>query len=294
MSVWIGAALVFVLTFTALSLAQSPTGDRARIRDRLNGMDRRMDPLGEVEEPPFRARIVDPFLKAVGENLLRLTPRRQLEGLGGRLQKAGDPLTPGQFTMLRVVLGLIGLIPVVFGGRAILLAVILAVLGVRLPDFWLSRTISRRQRQFGKALPDAMDLLAVSVEAGMGFDQALERVSERIPSPVREEFARTVSEVRMGRARAEALTDLSERMGLPELRQFVSAVVQAETLGVGLARPLRVQADALRLKRRQKAEEAAMKTPIKLLFPLVFLVFPSIFVILLGPALLSFSKILAP
>lgn len=287
------AGLVFLLTLTAIRRALQPAGDDARIQERLFVLARPSEPEKE-NEVPFRERIVRPAVQSLGAKILRFTPRRQLANLGSRLEEAGDPMTASQFALLRMGTAAVGLLPVLLGGRGVLIGLATCVLGIRLPDFWLSKRIRERQQRFGKILPDALDLLAVSVEAGMGFDQALDRLTSRIPSPVREEFAHTLREIRLGRSRSEALTDLAERIALPELRQFVGAVVQAEALGVSLARPLRVQADTLRMRRRQKAEEQAMKTPIKLLFPLVFLVFPALFVVLLGPAALSFMKVLHP
>ncbi len=288
--------LVFAATFALVRLPFAPSADSRLIRQQLTRERSHEEPTGEADglDVGFRERFMQPMVKSLGATLVRLTPKAQLDRLSQKLSAAGDPLTTAQYFILRLGLTLTGLLPVVLGGRFILLGLCAAYLGYRLPNAWLDRLEKNRKKLFAKLLPDALDLLSVSVEAGMGFDQALARLAERSRSPVREEFIRVLSEMRFGRSRTDALEDLAGRMDIPELRQFVASVVQAESLGVSLSRPLRVQADALRVKRRQKAEEAALKTPIKLLFPLVFLIFPALFVVLLGPAILSFGQLFHP
>jgi len=288
--------LVFAATFAIVRLPLAPSADERLIRKQL-ARERSGDapaPEGGELDVGFRERVIEPMAKALGATLVRLTPKAQLDRLGQKLAAAGDPMTAPQYFILRLGLTVCGLLPALGGGRFILIGLGAAFLGFRLPNSWLDRLARERKKVFAKLLPDALDLLSVSVEAGMGFDQALARLAERSHSPLREELLRVLSEMRFGRSRTDALRDLADRMDIPELRQFVASVVQAESLGVSLSRPLRVQADALRLKRRQKAEEAALKTPIKLLFPLVFLIFPALFVVLLGPAILSFGQLFHP
>src|SRR5690606_20026233 len=156
-----------------------------------------------------------------------------------------------------------------------------------LPEFWVSRLGTQRRATLSRALPDVLDLLSVSVEAGLGFDGAIQKVSEKFPDPTAAEFGEYLKEVRLGKTREEALRNLAERTGLPELKAFAAARIQADRLGVSLSRVLRVQSDQLRTQRMQRAEEAAMQTPIKMVFPLVFFIFPTIFVVLLGPAIIQ-------
>ncbi len=243
-------------------------------------------------ERGFGDRFVRPLLEEFSQALLRHLPKRQGEILQRRIERAGNPTTPGVLLASRFLLVVIGLLPALFGGVAILMGLALSALGWRLPDFWLARRASARQHQMLQHLPDVLDLLSVSVEAGLGFDAALARVTGRFGEPVAGEFGRLLRELQLGRPRAEALSDLARRMDLADLTAFVSAVVQADELGVGIASVLRAQSEQMRALRRQRAQEAALKVPIKMLFPLIFLVFPAMFIVLLGPAVLSFVQAL--
>src|SRR5262249_41435171 len=161
-----------------------------------------------------------------------------------------------------------------------------------LPDVYLSRHIERRQHDIAVQLPDILDLLVISVEAGLGFEQAIERTTAAVPGPLSDEFRRMLREVRIGSTRAEALRAMTDRTDVPELRSFILAMLQADTFGVSISRLLRSQADEMRIRRRLRAQAAAQKLPVKMLFPMVFCIFPSIFVIILGPAMLSLSTAL--
>jgi tight adherence protein C len=273
-------------------LLVAPTSEQERLQVQLQEIARHVPEAAasaEAEEA-FATRVLTPLAEGISKRFARLLPERQSEVLRLRLERAGNPTTPGLIFGLRIIFALIGLSFIVFGGRIILVAVALTFLGWRLPDFWLAQRMSARQRTFARGLPDVMDLLSVSVEAGLGFDAALARVSERFPPPISTEFGRTLREIQLGRPRAEALRAFSSRVGLHELEAFVTAIVQADELGIGIANVLRVQSDQMRTFRKQKAQEKALKTPIKMLFPLVFFIFPAIFVVLLGPAVLSFAK----
>ena len=157
-------------------------------------------------------------------------------------------------------------------------------MGFFLPDLWLKSRIDRRQKEIRKALPDALDLLTICVEAGLGLDAAIDRVQAKWENELSLIFARVLREMQLGKLRREALRDMASRVGIPELTSFVAAVIQSEQLGVSMANVLRIQADAMRVKRRQLAEEEAQKAPIKMLFPMAFLIFPSLMIVLLGPA----------
>ena len=243
-------------------------------------------------ERGFADRFLRPIVDELAQTLLRHLPQRQGEILRRRLERAGNPTTPGGLLATRFMLALVGILPALFGGIAVLIGLALAVLGWRIPDFWLARRASMRQQAMLRHLPDVMDLLSVSVEAGLGFDAALMRVTGRFGEPVAGEFGRLLRELQLGRPRVEALRDLARRLDLPDLDAFVSAVVQADELGVGIASVLRAQSEQMRALRRQRAQEAALKVPIKMLFPLIFLIFPAMFIVLLGPAVLSFVQAL--
>ncbi|MDP2953856.1 MAG: type II secretion system F family protein, partial [Chloroflexota bacterium] len=167
----------------------------------------------------------------------------------------------------------------------VLFTALLGVLGYYLPLIWLGRKVKRRQGEILKALPDTLDLLTITVEAGLGFDAAMNLVTEKWDNELSWAFARTIAEIRMGKGRKVALRDMADRAEVPELTSFVAAIIQADQLGVSIARVLRIQSEQMRIRRRQRAEELAHQAPIKMMIPLTFLIFPAIFVILLGPAI---------
>jgi tight adherence protein C len=170
--------------------------------------------------------------------------------------------------------------------RRIAFTLIVTILGFYLPVLWLSSQITRRQNRIVKQLPDILDLLTICVEAGLGLDQAIQRVVEKSDNELSQEFGRYLHETRLGKSRREAFETMAYRMEVPDVTTFVAAVIQATDLGVSMARILHVQADQMRIRRRQRAEQEAHRAPIKMVFPLVFLVFPSILIVLLGPSIL--------
>jgi tight adherence protein C len=227
----------------------------------------------------------------VGRQLASLQPRDRAEKLQELIDLAGRPLgmNAGSFVALQVVLAVVG---AVLGlGLTILLAlpwllglIFGAVLGYIGPQYQLKRIVSARQKEITLALPNALDLLCISVEAGLGFDAALARVVEKFDNALSREFAFVLNEIRLGRPRHEALEDLGRRSGVTELNSFIQALVQSDQLGVGIARVLRIQADEMRRRRRQRAEARAQQASLKMLFPMVGCIFPVLFVVLLGPA----------
>jgi tight adherence protein C len=164
------------------------------------------------------------------------------------------------------------------------LAALFTVIGFVFPDLWLSGRISSRQKLVFRAMPDALDLLTICVEAGLGFDAAMSRVHEKWENDLALELGRVIQEIRLGKLRRDALRDMSDRLGVPEMTSFVAAVIQSEQLGVSMAKGLRIQSDQMRVRRRQMAEEEAHRAPIKMVFPIGLLIFPSLLLILLGPA----------
>jgi tight adherence protein C len=177
------------------------------------------------------------------------------------------------------------------GAGAFVFGLIFAALGFLAPDFVVGAKARRRRDTLKAQLPDALDLLAVSVEAGLGFDGAISKLTDNMDGPLTEEFGLTLNEIRIGESRQDALKKLSERCDTPEVSGFVRAIVQADQLGISLGRILRVQATDSRLRRQAAAEEKAMKAPIKMLFPTVLFIFPAMFLVILGPAFLNLSKI---
>ncbi len=264
------------------------------VSNRLAQFTERSMTLEELElQVPFSQRVLAPLANNVFAKLGNAAKGN--EKLKTNLMLAGNPgnLTPAMFTGMRMFL-FIGLFLVVFlvmklagaqGFKAIQWPFVAGLLGYLLPAMWLGRQIKGRQKRVLKALPDALDLLVISVTAGLGFDAALQRVSEKWDNELCAEFRRALSDIRFGTPRHEAFRAMTIRTGVEDLSNFVAAVIQADQLGVSMGKMLKIQADQLRLRRRQRAEEEAQKAPIKMLFPLVFLIFPSLFVVILGPAI---------
>jgi tight adherence protein C len=247
----------------------------------------------EMEET-FLNRVVKPMLRAWAIKLGQMTPSSNHEKVKQRLAEAGNPsgIGPVEFVGIRILMA-IGLGVGSFflfglsGGNAqtrLLIPVALFVFGFLMPNIWLSRKIKARKKDLLKSLPDAIDLLAISVESGLGFDPAMLRVAEKWDNNISREFARVLSEMRIGKAKREAMREMAQRCAIDDLSTFVSAVIQADQLGVAITQVLRIQSDALRVRRRQRAQEMAQKAPIKMLFPMAFLIFPALYVIILGPA----------
>jgi len=252
--------------------------------------------LEEIElREPFSERVIKPLVQGIAAFIGRLAPRRNVENLRHRLELAGNLYNwgPAELTGVRGLSALIcGALPLglLLLARAplpnlVLFTALLGVLGFYLPLIWLARKIKRRQGEILKALPDALDLLTITVEAGLGFDAAMNRVTEKWDNELSWAFARTIAEISMGKGRKAALRDMADRAEVSELTSFVAAIIQADQLGVSIARVLRIQSEQMRIRRRQRAEELAQQAPIKITIPLVFLIFPSILVILLGPAI---------
>ncbi len=257
---------------------------------------RRVPTLEEIElREPFSERMIIPLIQGIAGFIGRLAPHRNVESLRHRLELAGTPYDWGaaEFLGVRGLSALIcGALPLglLLLAQAplrdlVLFTILLGALGFYLPLIWLWRKVQQRQGEILKALPDALDLLTITVEAGLGFDAAMSRVTEKWDNELSWGFARTIAEISMGKGRKAALRDMADRAEVPELTSFVAAIIQADQLGVSIARVLRIQSEQMRIRRRQRAEELAQQAPIKMLIPLTFLIFPAILVILLGPAI---------
>ncbi len=253
--------------------------------------------LEEAElQQPFMERVVVPIVKRFGEISTRFTPQKLLQETTLKLELAGNPgrIDAATFLATRFVgAGLFGggllLISALSAtpwplGRIILVVGIFTALGFFFPQLWLQGRINSRQTEVRKAMPDALDLLTICVEAGLGFDAAMSKVSEKWENELSIMFGRCIREVQLGKPQREALRDMADRLGLPELSSFVAAVIQSQILGVSLAKVLRIQSDQMRMKRRQFAEELAHKAPVKMIIPMALLTFPSIMIILMAPA----------
>jgi tight adherence protein C len=260
--------------------------------------------LEELElSQPFSQRVLVPILRSIGEFSTRFTPQKVLEQTNLKMELAGNPVRVDASTFLasRFVVAIVfgGFLTLIFLisprswslGTTILVILLFTVLGFSFPQMWLQSKISARQKEIRKAMPDALDLLTICVEAGLGFDAAMAKVSEKWENQLSVSFARAIREVQLGKTRREALRVMADRIGIPEMTSFVAAVIQSEMLGVSMAKVLRIQSDQMRMKRRQFAEEEAHKAPIKMLIPMALLIFPSIMIILMVPAVFQIMKV---
>ena len=259
--------------------------------------------LEEIElSQPLSERIIYPMARSFGQFAIRFTPQKAIQDTERKLELAGNPsgLDPTLFWALRffgLSLGiLIFFISIIappgsfLKGKGLLYGIPAAVLGFYMPELWLRGKISRRQKEIRNSMPDALDLLTICVEAGLGFDAAMAKVNEKWDNELGREFGRVIREIQLGKLRREALRDMADRMGVPEMTSFVAAVIQSEQLGVSMAKVLRIQSDQMRIKRRQRAEEEAHKAPLKMLIPMAFLIFPSICIVLMSPAVLMLVR----
>jgi tight adherence protein C len=293
----IAAVAVIIVSSRRNARGQEEDPLQARLAEFIQRGD--VSSLEEIElAQPFSERVVVPLVNRIGEFSARFTPQKAIQDTARKLELAGNPwpIDAATFLAIRFILA------VVLGG--LLLAVVLisppsnasdnfmyiggaTFAGFYLPHLMLTSRITRRQKEIRKAMPDALDLLTVCVEAGLGFDAALAKVSEKWENELSLAFARVIREIQLGKVRREALKDMSDRLGIAEMTSFVAAIIQSEQLGVSLAKVLRIQADQMRMKRRQRAEEEAHKAPIKMIIPMALLIFPSILIIILTPAVIQ-------
>ena len=249
----------------------------------------------------LRTRALGPAMEHAARTVLRINKKMTVENVQLRLLSAGlgRRVSPMAFLAAKGFAAIGGLLfgIIVFGassglGMGILMGFAVGAIGFIAPDFVVNKKVRARQERLSQDLPDALDLLAVSVEAGLGFDAAVAKITEQVEGPLGEEFALTLNEMRIGESRQVALKKLAERTNIPEIAAFARAIVQADQFGISLGRILRVQAVDTRNRRQIAAEEKAMKAPVKMLFPTVIFIFPSMFIVILGPAFLNISKVL--
>lgn len=256
--------------------------------------------MGDASELvlPFSDRILLPTIQGFGRGLAKMLPANFMDSIQKTLIMGGSTMTASTFITLWAVstglfVGLAILALAVLGGvsgQGFLGLLVMGIIGFMLPRFWLRSTVKSRQRKIVKNLPDAMDLITTCVEAGLGLDAALAKVSGQMKGPLAKEIAQTLMEVGMGRLRRDALSDLGQRTGVQELISFVNAVIQAEQLGVSIGHVLKVQSDQMRTHRRQRAEKLAHEAPIKMMFPLVLCIFPAFMLVILGPAVIRIGE----
>lgn len=296
----LGATLVFASIALVFSIVGVVTAERRGVAQSLaaiQAIDSAPDPLKKEFEKPFAERVIAPL----GEKLVgigkRITRADTAERLRHKLDVAGNPAgwdvnrIIGLKVLGMVVLAGVGLL-FTFGrgtafSQALMLTAGLGAIGYVLPNILVHNAGQKREQQMLNALPDALDLLTISVEAGLGFDAAVGRVAKNTEGPLAQEFARLLQEMQIGVGRMEAMRAMAERTTIKDLKGFIMAMVQADAFGIPIGRVLRVQSKEMRVKRRQRAEEKAQKLPVKILFPLVFFILPSLFVVIIGPVVLQ-------
>lgn len=291
------AAAVAAVVFTVLSQLD----ERQMVRESLRQLDGY-----EIENQrdaqllnPLRDRALVPLLAGLSGIGRRFTPVGYVDKVRDKFVHMGNPSPQAVDRFLAVravtVVGAFVAFVVIFVldltpldgnmrlgvGALVILALVLG------PDSVINRKVEERQTAIQRTLPDVLDLLTISVEAGLGFEQALDRVITAVPGPLSDEFSRMLGETRAGAARADAMRAMDDRCDAPELRSFVLAIIQADTFGISIGRVLRSQSQEMRIKRRQLAQERAQKAPVKMLFPMVFCIFPALFLVILGPAILT-------
>jgi tight adherence protein C len=295
--VLLGAIAVVVISLRRNAQGEENDPLQARLAEFIQRGD--VASLEEIElSQPFSERVLVPLINRIGEFSARFTPQKAIQDTDRKMELAGNPwpIDAATFLAIRFILGVLmgGLALWLFLGSTtwtttdkVMLIGGATVAGFYLPHIMLTTKITRRQKEIRNAMPDALDLLTICVEAGLGFDAAMSKVAEKWETELSVAFARVIREIQLGKVRREALKDMSDRLGIPELTSFVAAIIQSEQLGVSLAKVLRIQSDQMRLKRRQRAEEEAHKAPIKMIIPLALLVFPSIMIIILTPAVIQ-------
>lgn len=297
--------LIFALTFLAVflgtaSLLTFPFSSRLRVRRALGNLAAYQVNIqrSEAQEATFTDRVVWPFLDRLAEFVKNRTSKQQVEKIQHRLILAGiRKLSAEKFASIKLGLGaaaflvyLLIILPwLVMTGRSVWLGLPLIAFFYLLPELWLQRRIELRQKQIRASLADAVDILAIAIEAGLAFDAALVKVAKNMDGPLSEEFGRMLGELQIGVSRREAFRNLGDRTTVPELQSFCTTLVQADVLGISIGKILKEGAADLRTRQRQAAEETALKMPVKLVFPVVFCILPALIVVIIGPGVIRIA-----
>lgn len=295
----IAAGVFLAVLLIVLGIASPRPADQ--VEARLYEYGDRLMTLEEIElSRPFSERVLLPMIRGSSAFVARFTPLRTIENTQHKLELAGNPNNwsaveflgiRGLSALLLAALAFFLLMLADAGiARQLLYSAVMGLLGFFLPILWLGNRIKNRQNEIVKTLPDALDLLTISVEAGLPFDGAMQRVAEKWDNELSKGFQRLLTEMQVGKSRREALRDMAGRMEVPDVTSFVAALIQADQLGISIAKVLRIQAEQMRIKRRQRAEEKAQQAPIKMLIPMTFLIFPTILIVILGPAFLVLKE----
>ena len=292
----LGLGAIFASVTVLLATVGVLTNERTQVSRSMAAL-RRMDVPEDMRaelDRSFEERVLEPTRARMLDIGRRLTPQGQLDKMARRLEAAGSPegWDVNRLISVKVLAAAVGLLlglvlPVVMGaGPLVVIGLVITggLAGFFGPDMAIYQIAYNRRDRIRKELPDALDLLTITVEAGLAFDAAVTQVARNTEGPLADEFFRVLQEIQLGRSRGQALDQMAERVDVEELDSFVSAVVQADSLGIPLAHVLRVQSKEMRIKRSQRAEEAAMKVPVKILFPLIFCILPSLFIVVMGPA----------
>ncbi len=295
-AVGVGVLMIFI------GLARTPSSSQAvNVQQRLAayGGEKPLS-IEEIElQRPFSERVMRPAIERLGSLLSRSTPQKARQDLLNRLELAGRPgnLTPEDFAAVRLVaaavVGAIGLLLgfLLGGGVYLIISLVVGViLGYYVPVLWLKQKVDGRKSEIQKGLPDALDLLVICVDAGLGFDAALARVTDKYKNALSELLSKALREVSLGRPRLEALDEMGRSSGVEDLHNFIQAVIQSEQFGTGIGKILRIQADEMRRRRRQRAQERGAQATLKMMLPMVGCIFPTLWIVLLGPAVLILMR----
>jgi tight adherence protein C len=292
----VGVLIIFI------GLARTPSSNASlNVQQRLAayGGEKQLT-VEEIElQRPFSERVLRPAIERLGSMLSRSTPQKARQDLLARLELAGRPgnLTPEDFVAVRLVAAAIvaalGFLLGLLLANPVYLVIALAggaILGYYVPVLWLKQKVDGRRTEIQKALPDALDLMVICVDAGLGFDAALARVTDKFHNALSDLLAKALREVSLGRPRLEALDEMGRNSGVEDLHNFIQAVIQSEQFGTGIGKILRIQADEMRRKRRQRAQEKGAQATLKMMLPMVGCIFPTLWIVLLGPAVLILMR----
>lgn len=295
------AVVVAAIIYSVLTLFFS---EERQVKRQLEGLTAYESGQAREVEPmlaPFADRVIRPASRALADLARLFGPSDYAERVGRRLVMAGNPhrMSTERFFALKagaaisglLFILLIGALSSAVLGRLILAALVFGLAGFYLPDLWLRGRVSARQLEIRRTLPDMLDMLTISVEAGMGFDAAVAKITSSRPGALSEEFGRMLQEIQAGVSRRDAMRSLGERNDVSELRTFVMAMIQADVFGVSISNVLRTQSRDMRIKRRQFAEEMAQKAPVKIVFPLILCILPATLIVVAGPAIVSVGRV---